>query len=143
MNVPNILSISRIFLLIPIIIFFENESYLLSIITFIIASVTDFLDGYIARKRNLVSKAAILIISREISISYLRLFIILNSKEIGDVAPDFFGKLKTAFQMIGLGLILITPITPYFFFNISLALILLSAFISWYSFFRYLKKWLV
>ena len=58
MNVPNILSISRIFLLIPIIIFFENESYLLSIITFIIASVTAFLDGYIARKRNLVSKLA-------------------------------------------------------------------------------------
>ena len=61
MNVPNILSISRIFLLIPIIIFFENESYLLSIITFIIASVTDFLDGYIARKRNLVSKTGALL----------------------------------------------------------------------------------
>ena len=175
MNFPNILSVSRIFLSIPIIILFENESYLLSIIFFIVASVTDYLDGFLARKQNLVTKtgalldlladkifvsviliwmtftfesvfilvASILIISREISISYLRLFIILNSKEIGDVAPDFFGKLKTAFQMIGLGLILITPITPYFFFNISLALILLSAFISWYSFFRYLKKWLV
>ena len=174
MNVPNILSISRIFLLIPIIIFFENESYLLSIITFIIASVTDFLDGYIARKRNLVSKtgalldlladkvfvsiiliwltfafgnisilvAAILIISREISISYLRLFIILNSKEIGDVAPDFFGKLKTALQMVGIGCILITPITPYFFFNLSLSLIFSGVVFSWYSFFRYLNKWL-
>ncbi len=174
MNFPNILSVSRIFLLIPIIIFFENGSYLLSAITFIIASVTDYLDGYIARKRNLASEAgalldlladkifvsiiliwmtftfgnisilvaAILIISREICVSYLRLFVILNSKETGKVQPDFFGKLKTASQMVGLGFILITPITPYFFFNISLSLILLSAFISWYSLFRYLKKWL-
>ena len=112
MNFPNILSVSRIFLLIPIIIFFENESYLFSIITFTIASVTDFLDGYIARKQNLVTKigalldlladkifvsiiliwmtftfesisilvASILIISREIAVSYLRLFIISNYK---------------------------------------------------------------
>ena len=36
MNFPNILSVSRIFLLIPIIIFFENESYLLSIITLLL-----------------------------------------------------------------------------------------------------------
>ena len=56
MNFPNILSVSRIFLSIPIIIFFENEFYLLSIIVFIIASVTDYLDGLIARKQNLVTE---------------------------------------------------------------------------------------
>ncbi len=174
MNFPNILSISRIFLLIPIIIFFENESYFLSIITFTIASVTDYLDGYIARKQNLVTKigalldlladkifvsiiliwmtfsfesililvASILIISREIAVSYLRLFIISNYRETKEVKPDLLGKLKTALQMIGIGCILITPITPFFFFNLSLTLIFLSAIFSWYSFFKYLNKWL-
>ena len=61
MNFPNILSVSRIFLSIPIIILFENESYLLSIIFFIIASVTDYLDGFLARKQNLVTKTGALL----------------------------------------------------------------------------------
>ena len=51
MNLPNILSISRILLLIPIIFLFENELFF-SLLTFIIASITDYLDGYFARKNN-------------------------------------------------------------------------------------------
>ena len=87
--------------------------------------------------------ASILIISREIAVSYLRLFIIYNHKQTKEVQPDFFGKLKTTLQMVGIGCILITPITPYFFFNLSLSLIFLSVLFSWYSFFRYLNKWLI
>lgn len=175
MNLPNILSISRIILIFPIILFFEYELYLFSLGTFIVASVTDFLDGYFARKNNLSSEfgalldlladkifistilvwitfnfeniiiliSAILIISREISISYLRLFIISMSKKVDEVKSDFLGKLKTTFQMIGLGFILITPITTNLIFHVSLVLILISAIISWYSFLSYLKKWIV
>lgn len=175
MNLPNILSISRIILIFPIILFFEYELYLFSLGTFIVASVTDFLDGYFARKNNLSSEfgalldlladkifistilvwitfnfeniiiliSAILIISREISISYLRLFIISMSKKVDEVKSDFLGKLKTTFQMIGLGFILITPITTNLIFHLSLVLILISAIISWYSFLSYLKKWIV
>ncbi len=175
MNLPNTLSISRIILIFPIILFFEYELYLFSLGTFIIASFTDFLDGYFARKNNLSSEfgalldlladkvfistilvwitfnfenviiliSAILIISREISISYLRLFIISMSKKVDDVKSDFLGKLKTTFQMIGIGFILITPITTNLIFHLSLVLILISAIISWYSFLSYLKKWIV
>ena len=50
MNLPNFLSVTRIFLLIPIIVFFENEMFLFSVLTFIIASVTDYLDGYFAER---------------------------------------------------------------------------------------------
>tara|TARA_A100001035_G_scaffold98817_1_gene77443 strand:- start:214 stop:741 length:528 start_codon:yes stop_codon:yes gene_type:complete len=174
-NLPNTLSISRIILIFPIILFFEYELYLFSLGTFIIASFTDFLDGYFARKNNLSSEfgalldlladkvfistilvwitfnfenviiliSAILIISREISISYLRLFIISMSKKVDDVKSDFLGKLKTTFQMIGIGFILITPITTNLIFHLSLVLILISAIISWYSFLSYLKKWIV
>jgi len=175
MNLPNFLSILRIFLLAPIIIFFEFDFHILSVITFIFASISDFLDGYFARKNSQTSKigalldlladkifvsvlliwmtfhfdslviliSSILIISREISISYLRLFIVLNSKSISDVKSDLYGKFKTTLQMIGLGFILVTPITPNFVFNISLSLILFSALLSWYSFTSYLNKWIV
>tara|TARA_B100001287_G_C22466107_1_gene427421 strand:+ start:148 stop:675 length:528 start_codon:yes stop_codon:yes gene_type:complete len=175
MNLPNILSISRIVLLIPIIIFFENDLFLFSLTTFIFASVTDFLDGYFARKVGLASNlgafldlladkifvsiiliwmtynfdnlviliSSILIVSREISISYLRLFISSQSKNSTDVKPDLLGKYKTAFQMIAIGFLLISPITSDLIFNISLIFLFLSALISWYSLFQYLNKWIV
>ena len=175
MNLPNILSISRVLLLTPIIFLFEYEFYLASLIIFIIASVTDYLDGYFARKNNLSSNtgalldlladkifvatllvwitysfenifiliSSILIISREISISYLRLYIISNTNKVDDVKSDFSGKLKTAVQMIGLGFFLITPLTSNLIFNLSIILIFCSSLISWYSFIKYLNKWIV
>ncbi len=175
MNLPNILSLSRIFLLIPIIFLFEKEFYFFSLLTFLFASLTDYLDGYFARRNNLASESgalfdlladkifvsvlliwityhfdnifilvsAILIISREISISYLRLYIVSLGKKVGEVKSDFSGKVKTTFQMIGIGFILITPITPELMFYLSIVLILFSALISWYSLLKYLKKWIV
>ena len=175
MNLPNILSISRIVLLFPIILLFEYGFYLISAGVFLIASITDYLDGYFARLNNSSSESgalldlladkifvstllvwstfnfdsivilvsAILIISREISISYLRLFVISLSKKIDDVKSNYLGKLKTTFQMIGLGFILITPITSIFIFQLGTILILFSAIISWYSFIKYLNKWIV
>ena len=147
MNLPNILSTSRILLLIPIIFFFELGWYLFSIFVFVIAAITDFLDGYYARKNNQTSDtgalldlladklfvsillilitynfnniailiSSILIISREISISYLRMYFLSLSREIKEIKSDKTGKYKTATQMIGLGLILASPLTPNLF----------------------------
>ena len=175
MNLPNILSISRILLLIPIIFFFELGWYLSSTFVFVIAAITDFLDGYFARKNNQASDtgafldlladklfvsilliwitynfnnitiliSSILIISREISISYLRLYLLSMSREIKEIKSDKIGKYKTASQMIGLGFILVSPLTPNFIFNLSLILIFFSALISWYSLIKYLNKWIV
>ena len=175
MNLPNILSVSRIFLLIPIIVLFEYEFFFLSLITYIIASITDFLDGYFARQNNqtsdlgtlldlladklfvsilliwmtfnfdskLILISSILIISREISISYLRLLIVSRSKHLSEVKSNILGKYKTAIQMTGLGLILISPITPNYILFFSLSLIIFSALISWYSLLKYLNQWIV
>ena len=87
--------------------------------------------------------SSILIISREISISYLRMYFLSLSGEIKEIKSDKIGKYKTATQMIGLGLILASPLTPNFIFNLSLILIFFSALISWYSLIKYLKKWIV
>ncbi len=55
-NIPNILTVSRI-ILAPIffILFIINYKYI-AIICFFIASITDVLDGFLARKLNIVSK---------------------------------------------------------------------------------------
>ena len=175
MNLPNILSISRILLLIPIIFFFEIGWYLFSTFVYVIAAITDFLDGYFARKNNQASDtgafldlladklfvsilliwitfnfnnisiliSSILIVSREISISYLRLYYLSKSGEIKEIKSDKIGKFKTATQMIGLGLILASPLTPNFIFNLSLILIFFSALVSWYSLLKYINKWIV
>ena len=55
-NIPNLLTISRM-LIAPIffILFINNYNYL-ALICFFFASITDFLDGFLARKFNIVSK---------------------------------------------------------------------------------------
>ena len=60
MNLPNKLTIIRTLMVIPFIIILEidNKSLLFNIIAaliFLSASLTDFLDGYIARKNNLIT----------------------------------------------------------------------------------------
>ncbi len=58
MNIPNILSVIRLFLVPVFIIAFivEGEPKTLSAAIFIAAGLTDVLDGYIARKFNMTSK---------------------------------------------------------------------------------------
>lgn len=56
MNLPNFLTLIR-FLLVPVMtIFLIKENFNAAIITYILASITDVLDGYIARKYNLITK---------------------------------------------------------------------------------------
>jgi CDP-diacylglycerol--glycerol-3-phosphate 3-phosphatidyltransferase len=54
-HVPNILTIFRFFLIPFIVLFALNGNYTYSIIFFTLSGITDMLDGYIARKYELVS----------------------------------------------------------------------------------------
>lgn len=173
MNLPNILSCSRVLLLFPIIFFYEYGFYLISTSFFILASFSDFLDGYIARKKNqtselgalldlfadkifvsvlliwmtftldslLILASTILIVSRELSVSYLRLYFVLNSKQFNNVKADFFGKLKTTIQMIGLGSILISPYFSSYIIYAALITLFASSIFSWISLINYFKNW--
>ena len=175
MNLPNFLSVSRILLLFPIIIFFENELFLFSVMTFIVASVTDYLDGLLARKYSQTSDfgalldlladkifvsvmliwmvfnfgnlyilaISILIITREITVSYLRLYLVSSNMNLDEVKSDSLGKIKTALQMIGLGLVLISQISSHYIFQISISFLILSALISWISLINYSYKWIL
>lgn len=85
MNLPNILTLIRI-LMVPFLLIFmlvdSIQNFIIALIIFSIASFTDFLDGYIARKHNLITKLGklidpladkILTISAFVALTYLKL----------------------------------------------------------------------
>lgn len=140
MNLPNKLTVMRV-ILVPFFIFFllcdvtfgSQASSILALVVFIAASVTDALDGHIARSRNLVTNfgkfldpladkvlvisalvcfiqmglvgavPVIIIIAREFMVSGLRL---VTANEGVVVAAGIWGKLKTAFTMVAIVIIL-------------------------------------
>ena len=56
MNIPNILTVIRIILVgVFVYVFKITKNYPLAIAIFVIAGITDLLDGYIARKYNMIS----------------------------------------------------------------------------------------
>ena len=133
MNLPNKLTIVRMIMIIPFVVFMlvpiggAGVAKWIALALFVIASLTDLLDGKIARKYNLVttfgkfmdpladkllvcsaliclvemgkipSWIVIIIISREFIISGFRLVASDNGVVI---AASYWGKFKTTFQMV-------------------------------------------
>ncbi|MEW6689920.1 MAG: CDP-diacylglycerol--glycerol-3-phosphate 3-phosphatidyltransferase [Pseudomonadota bacterium] len=143
LNLPNVITLLRV-LLIPLIvgIFYVPEdvvSYvnknLVATAVFILAAVTDWLDGYLARRLQQISAfgafldpvadklvvigalivllalgrvemvVGLIIIGREVAISALREWMALIGQS-KNVAVAFIGKVKTASQMIAIPLLL-------------------------------------
>ena len=127
MNLPNQLTIFRCILIVPFVILLMNGFDLISLAIFIIASLTDLLDGKIARKYNLVTNfgkfmdpiadkllvcsALIILIQLGRIPSWVVLIIIAREFIIGGfrtvaadngvvIAASYWGKYKTTFQMI-------------------------------------------
>lgn len=132
MNLPNKLTLARV-IMIPFFVIFMltglggSASKWIALAIFIVASLTDLLDGHIARKYNLVTNfgkfmdpladkllvcaamiclvemgrlpawIVIVIISREFIISGFRLIASDNGRVI---AASYWGKFKTTFQML-------------------------------------------
>ncbi len=177
-NLPNRLTILRI-LLIPIVVMslyfikdpswigagFENILGHIACWVFVLASITDFLDGYIARKKNIVTVfgsfldpiadkflvvsslimlmaldrvheiIVIILVLREMYVTSLRL---LAMHEEISIPVSSEGKWKTTFQMIGI------PMLMLYQNWLGLPLILIgtiaiyiSSFISVWSSFKY------
>lgn len=138
MNLPNKLTIFRVILILPFVVLLlgghagwgwlaGGMADYLALAIFIIASLTDLLDGKIARKYNLITNfgkfmdpmadkllvcaaliclvelgripswVVIIIISREFIISGFRLIAADNGRVL---AASYWGKFKTTFQMI-------------------------------------------
>ena len=171
MNLPNKLTIFRV-ILIPFFVFFmlapyfpDNGKYI-AVAIFIIASLTDMLDGKIARKYNLVTNfgkfmdpladkllvcsamiclvatgqlaswIVIIIISREFIISGFRLIAADNGIVI---AASYWGKFKTVFQMLMI-IVLILDIQNSFFQILGVILTYVALILTVVSLIDYIVK---
>ena len=161
MNVPNKITLCRIILsiLLLVLIIFPmekigidfpefkiddviiNSKYLICGIIFMIASLTDFLDGYLARKYNLVTDLGkvmdaiadkvlvngvlivlavegfisvvvpVVIVSRDIFVDSIKM---VAGQKSGAVGASIAGKIKTVFMLVG--------ITLLFFYDLPFSL---------------------
>ena len=138
MNLPNKLTLLRVFLVPIFLVFLLIPSiphrFLLALVVFALASITDALDGHIARSQNLItnfgkflypladkvlvmaalvgfvelgfagSVHVIIILAREFMVSGL---LLVTAGEGVVVAAGIWGKLKTAFTMVAIIAILL------------------------------------
>ena len=135
-----------------------------AIILFILASLSDFVDGYIARKYNQVSTfgmfidpladkflvisvmlvlvergifpgwAAFAVIARELAVTSLRLFAVEKDRVI---AAANSGKLKTAFTMPALVIMMLPVLLPTWLITALWVIILiLTLYSGWEYFFK-------
>ncbi|MBQ6527558.1 MAG: CDP-diacylglycerol--glycerol-3-phosphate 3-phosphatidyltransferase [Clostridia bacterium] len=143
MNLPNKLSMIRICLIPVMVVLFSmgaSPYKELAGVVFLLASITDYFDGQIARKRNLVtdfgrfvdpladkllvlsalillsvagqlpSWIVILILARDLAIDGLRMIVVKNGVVI---AAGKLGKLKTASQMLYILLLIFTGFSAF------------------------------
>ena len=133
MNLPNKLTIARVIAVPFFIIAFLMELYIIAFVIFILASLTDLLDGQIARKRNLVTNFGkimdpladkilvysafclfvengtvpswmlIVILAREFAIAGMRT---VAASEGIVIAAGMSGKIKTVLQMVAVTILI-------------------------------------
>ena len=128
-NVPNILTVARV-IAVPFFVWtYYKESFIAAFLIFVLASLTDMLDGRIARKYSLVSNFGkfmdpladkiltysafclftefkiipayflIIVLFREFAVAGIRM---LAAEKGVVIAADIFGKIKTVLQMVSI-----------------------------------------
>tara|TARA_B100000700_G_scaffold123881_1_gene138759 strand:- start:253 stop:720 length:468 start_codon:yes stop_codon:yes gene_type:complete len=139
---------------------------------FILAGLTDYLDGYIARRTRtetslgalldlladklliclvllwctflsdslFVLIATLLIVSRELIISSLRQFLVEMTGE-NPLKVTYIAKSKTTMQIIAISFLIICPQMGPFFNFLSVLLLWISALMSIYTLYNYLKSY--
>jgi len=184
-NIPNIITNLRILAVVIVIVLFSlcyakvyflqdiiflkvTVLYFIILVIFLLASLTDFLDGYLARKWNVISNYGklmdpladkllintmfiflavlgdihplfpIIMIFRDMLVDGLRMIALEKQKVI---AASKLGKLKTVTQMLAITMVIINPIVGEF--SISLIFLILAASISVISGVDYFVKNLV
>jgi len=165
MNLPNLLAFARILIAPVIFMLLVNRNLFPNIhpswldyfagLLFVIAGITDFLDGYIARKWNQITKlgsildpladkmltlagfiglmmlhradewAIFLILTREFFITGLRVVAVSEGR---DVSATLSGKIKTVVQLIAIGFLIMDWYFGSFLLWISVILTIYSGY---------------
>lgn len=171
MNLANLTTILRIVLIPPIVWFYysdQAQAHLIAAAVFAIASLTDWLDGYLARKLDqatelgafldpVADKLLVVVVSlvllaaypalllpvaiivvRELVISALREWTSAKGKR---VAVAFTGKLKATIQMIAIiALLMLEDGEPRLLWLLGTGLIYLSAILALWSMGQYFHR---
>lgn len=173
LNIPTILTLGRIVLLpVIVMVFYLKAPWArpLCCVIFLIAAITDWLDGYLARKWNIESEfgafldpvadklmvatvlilvvedasswwvtlPAIVIISREITISALREWMASIGSR-AKVAVSYLGKLKTTLQITALAMLLFkVELIGVPIYNVGIVALYFAAALTLWSMFDYL-----
>ena len=171
LNVPNILALTRVALT-PVVMAFVllseqiDHAFGIALAVFVPAALTDFADGYLARRWKLTtvfgafldsvadkvlvigsllvlievdrawSWAAFIIITREVVVMGLRAVAAL---EKATVPPSFWGKSKTTFQFFAIGFALIRPESewgPFFLDEWVMLAAVFATVLSGWDYFR-------
>jgi len=153
-TIPNFLTLIRI-IIIPFIIYYYRISYLYNIIIFLVAlsGITDFLDGFIARKTKKVSELGQVLDPladkcTQISLAYCLMlkypifgtalgilimkeivqlvlgYMVYKEKNIVNMAK-WYGKIATAFFYFSVITLLVFPNIPVYFVNIMVSTLIL------------------
>jgi len=177
LNLPNLLALLRIAIAPAMLLFLVNRDFFdmhsswldyFAALLFVIASVTDFFDGYIARSWNQITTlgkildpladkmlmlagflglmildrasawAVFLIFTREFFITGIRVVAISEGR---DVSASFLGKLKTVFQMIAIGFLIMDWRGEEFFY-LGDILLWFCVFLTIYSGYEYIRDYM-
>lgn len=136
LNLPNLLSLLRIFLVAPFLIAVIYDRHLLALLIFIAAGISDFLDGYLARRLDqksilgtfldplgdkllgtvafialsvqglLPAWLAVIAVAKDIYVA-LGAGILHYSGNLTVAVPSFWGKFATLLQIVTIGLVLL------------------------------------
>jgi CDP-diacylglycerol--glycerol-3-phosphate 3-phosphatidyltransferase/cardiolipin synthase len=155
MNLPNKLTMARIFAVPVFVVLYMMKLYIPACIVFILASLTDMLDGQIARKYNLVTNFGkimdpladkvlvysafclmvpdpvpgwmlIIILAREFLVAGVRT---VAASEGIVIAAAMSGKIKTVLQMVAVCMLLIAPVINTSWFLILGKIVLWAALV--------------
>lgn len=168
MNLPNKLTIARVVVVPIFIVLFLFNFHLIAFVVFILAALTDLIDGQIARKYNLVSNFGkimdpladkilvysafclmvenglipgwmlIVILTREFIVAGMRT---VAASEGLVVAAGMSGKIKTVLQMVAVPMLLLVPVISWqFWVTASMIVLWASLLMTVYSGVEYIYQ---
>lgn len=151
LNIPNKLTIVRICLVpvfVVLMVFVDATSYMkyIALGVYLLASLTDYIDGYLARKYKIVTNfgklmdpladkilvsagfimltgvgtipawITVIVVGRDFLLNTIRMF---GTQGGETISAGVYGKIKTAFQMIGVCLAIVDTHTLFEFFELG------------------------
>lgn len=165
LNIPNALTVLRMILIIPFVIFYVNKQYIPAVVVLIISGITDALDGFVARHFNQFTELGKMLdplsdkltqgsVALCLAIQYpilLPFFLVFIIKEVGMViaalvlikkrkkpcGSKWYGKIATILFYISFVTIVAMRIWDIDNMTLTVVLLSITAFFMIYALIRY------